>query len=245
MANPPGGFGKMTVFEDFLGIGHHNGAWTETGILEIGQLSFTSVNEGSLAQTVDEPGGILAITTDTADDDNACLYAGPFKAADGGCVMEARFKVADITTVSVNCGFTETLSATTPVMPMEWSAATTASYAVAGGIVCANFDCDTTTDLWRAFFGDASTVSGGGDLNGTSSGKAAVNDEWDVVRVEVDPDGKARVYHDGVLIKASSTAAVTTTDVLHAFLMVENRSGAANTLEVDYFFAEGFRDWTV
>jgi len=245
MATDPGGFGKLRVFEDFLGLGHFNGAWTETGLTNIGQLAFTSVNEGAIAHTVDEPGGVISITTDTADNDNACLYAGTFKPADGGCVMEARFKCADITTVSINCGFSETLSATTPVQPLEWSGATTASYAVAGGMALANFDADTTTDVWRAFFGDASTVSGGGALNGTSSGKAAVNDEWDVVRVEIDPNGYARVYHDGVLIKASTSAAVTPTDVMHAILMVENRSSAANILEVDYFFAEGFRDWTV
>lgn len=245
MAHPPGGFGRLTVFEDFLGLGQHNGAWTETGLECVGHLAFTSDNEGSFAHTVDEPGGILAITTDTGDNDNACLYAGPFKPADGGCVMEARFKVNDITTIAVNCGFTETLSATTPVMPIEWSSGTAASYAVAGGIVCANFDKDTTTDLWRAFFGDGSTKSGGGDLNGTSSGEAAVNDQWDVVRVEIDPNGYARVYHDGILVKASTSAAVTPTDVQHAFLMIENRSSAAKVLEVDYFYAEGNRDWAV
>ena len=45
-------------------------------------------------------------------------------------------------------------------------------------------------------------------------------------------------------IKRFSTGTLlTTTDLFFATLMIENRSGAARVLEVDYFDGEAGRDW--
>ena len=237
MAYTPGSFGRLRVFEDFLGLGTDNAAWDETGLGSIGNIAFTSVNEGSFAHTVDEPGGILAVTTDTADDDNWAGYVGVFKPSDGGCVMEARFKVADITTAAVYCGFTETLSATAPVMPAEYATATLTCNG-SGSMVGMLSDPDATTDLWRAVAGD-----GGVEETVYSAAAGPTNDYWDVVRVEIGPDGKGTCILNGKVIH-EFTSFLTTTDIQHAVLLVENRSGAANTLEIDYFFAKGYRDWT-
>jgi hypothetical protein len=240
--NIQGNYGKLHVFEDFLGGGIVNAAWTDTGLGHVGALAFTSVNEGSFAFTVDEPGGILAVTTDTGDNDNLALFAGVFKPADGGCVMEARFKVAVITTSSIFCGFSETLDAATPVMPLEFATATM-SYNGSGNIAGLLHDADATTEDWRAGFGNAGAVIAAADAQGTRAYDPIVADRWQLVRVEIGADGDAWCYLNGKLIKHVK-AAVTTTDVLYATLMVENRSGAANTMEVDYFYAGGAgRDW--
>lgn len=236
-----GSFGRLRVFEDFLGAPEV--AAMTTVAASVGNIGYVSVNEGSFAPTVDEPGGILAITTDTADNDNCALYAGPFKPSDGGCVMEARFKVADITTDAIYCGFSETLDATTPVMPAEFATATM-TYNGTGSIIGVQFDADGTTDDWRAVFGDGGAVKSNADANGTRAYEAAVNDEWDVVRVEIGADAIARVLLNGRVIK-EITSACTKTDLQYAVLMIENRSAAASGMEVDYFFAEGGRDWSV
>jgi hypothetical protein len=236
-----GSFGRLHIHEDFLGCGAPNAAWSDTGIGHVGQLAFTSVNEGSFAFTVDEPGGILAVTTDIADNDNWAGFAGTFKPADGGCYMEARFKVAVITTSSVFCGFSETLDATTPVMPLEFAIATM-TYNGTGNIAGLLQDKDATTEDWRAGFGNGGAVVAGADANGTRAYEAIVADRWQVVRVEIGADGDAYCYLNGRLIKKVADA-VTPADVLYATLMVENRSGAANTIEVDYFHADGGRDW--
>jgi len=243
MATIPGSFGRVRIFEDFLGFNTPAGntAWALLGVCPVGQLSMTSVNEGSLAPTFDEPGGIMAITTDTGDNDNAALFAGVFKPADGGCVMEARFKVANVTTAALYCGFSETLALDTPVMPAEFATATM-TYGGAGSIIGASFDPDGTTADWRAVFGDGGAVKSNADANGTRAYQTVTNDYWQIVRVEIGADGDAWVYVNGKLIKTIKDAC-TTTDVQHAVLMVENRSGAANILEVDYFYAEGARDW--
>ena len=242
---PQGSFGRVRVFEDFLSIGHFNGAWTETGLTAVGQLTLNSVNEGALAHVIDESGGVLSVTTDTGSADNAALYVGVFVPSDGGCVMEARFKVLDIANVAVYCGFTETLHATTPVMPAEFDTVTM-TYNDSGGMVGFSFDKAGTTATWRAIAGDGGAVASNADANGTVSGEGApVNDEYDIMRVEIDPNGDARCYHDGELIKSIATA-VTAGDVQHAVLIIENRTATAGrVLEVDYFYASGSRDWTV
>jgi hypothetical protein len=210
-------------------------------------VNYVSVNEGRFAATTDEPGGILAITTDTADNDNCFLCIGPFKPADGGIVMEARLKMADITTGALYVGFTETLDATTPVMPAEFATATM-TYNGSGGMVGAQFDSDGTTDDWRAVFGDGGAVASNADANGTRANNAPVNDKWDVIRVEIDPDGTGRVYvasdAGGLELVKSCKSAVTATDLQWAVVGIENRSAAASVLEVDYFGAWGHIDWT-
>lgn len=242
MVTKIGSFGRIRVFEDFLAPDTAL-TWSASA-QRLGNIGQVSVNEGSFAHTVDEPGGILAITTDTADNDNCFLYAGPFKPADGGCAMEARFKVADITTCAVWGGFSETLDATTPVCPAEYATATLTVNG-SGGMVGALWDSDGTADYWMAVAGDGGAAASGAPEVTTY---AAVNDEWQVVRVEIDPNGTGRVYlgvNDSTLkLIHTFTTPVTATDVQHACLGIENRSGAASVIEVDYFYAEGGRDWT-
>jgi len=237
-----GEFGVLEVKDHFLGF---ETATMGTTMLPCGSngVNYVSVNEGSFAAVTDEPGGVLQITTDTGDNDNCFLMIGPFKPADGGVVMEARLKMADITTGALYVGWTETLDATTPVMPAEFATATM-TYNGSGGIVGAQFDSDGTTDDWRAVFGDGGAVNSDADANGTRANEAAVNDEYDVIRVFVGPSGRGEVYLNGRLIKAVDSV-VTTSDVGWMCLGIENRSAAASVLEVDYFLARGYVDWTV
>lgn len=258
---PQSQYGKTRVFEDFLNFedniaatGVATGIVFGTGFVSVGDVGLVSVNEGSLAWTIDEPNGVLAITTDTGDNDNAALISGRYQPSLGGCAMEVRFKVDSVaaTHTSIFAGFSETLNFTTPVMPAEYSG-TSMTYNGAGGMVGLVYDVDGTTDNFYSVFGDAGAISGGATVGGVSASETITADEWYIVRVEIDPDGTGRVYigHDGGLgggmdlIEEVSTAAVTSTDQQYAVLMIENRSGNARVLEVDYFAAEGGRDWTV
>jgi len=243
MAVSKGSFGRIRVFEDF-GAPDTGLTWG-TAAQRLGLIGQVSVNEGSFAHTVDEPGGILAITTDTGDNDNIALYFGPFKPSDGGCVIEARFKQNDVTLGAIFCGFTETLDATTPVCPAEYATATLTVNGT-GGVVGMLYDPDATTDRWLAVAGDGGAAATGAPAEAGS--QAMVNDEFDVVRVEIDPNGTGRCYlaeKDGSLkLIKTFTTPVNPADIQHAVLLIENRSGAARVMEVDYFHAEGGRDWT-
>src|SRR3990167_10896765 len=117
---PQGSFGRISIREDFTGGITVEGTTERT---KFGDLAQLAVGTAVLSQTVDEPGGVLAMTTGASSGDNVVLYGGPFKPADGGCWMEARIKMDALTTIAVYVGFSETL-ATTPVMPAEYSGST-------------------------------------------------------------------------------------------------------------------------
>lgn len=245
-----GGYGKVRVWDDFLGP--DNDLTWGTGTVKVGNFGFVSVNEGTYEWTVDEPGGILAITTDTGDNDNACLMAGTFKPADGGMITEWRYKFNSATLGSVFVGFTETLALDTPVMPAEFATATM-TYNGSGGMVGLQFDTDGTTDDFRAVMGDGGAAISDSS-NGTRASATIAADSWYISRVIVNPDGSAECWHGGGsdteadafrLVKRFNTGTLlTTTDVFYAVCMFENRSAAARVFEVDYGLAEGNRDWT-
>ena len=242
---PQSEYGVIEVWDDFLAPPDGLGATLGTGTLRAGNLGYVSHEEGTFAWTVDEPGGILSIVTDTGDDDNAVLIAGTFRPTDGGVIMEARFKQSNITTSAIYCGFTETLSLTDPVMPAEFATATM-TYNGSGGMVGLLWDKDASTRRWKALAGDGGSVSSNASAEGEDDNASgdAVNDEWEIVRVEIGPDATARIYHDEILIDTIASA-INAEDKFYAVLMIENRSAAANTLEVDYFHARGYRDWSV
>jgi hypothetical protein len=247
-----GSIGRIPFGSDFTGI-YDSVAWGATNLVsgDLGPgLGFTSVNEGSFASTVDETGGILAITTDTGDNDNAAIIAGPFSPSDGVMWAEARYKYSNVD-CAVFFGFAETMSLATPVMPAEFATATMTYNP--GGQVGIQYDVDGTTDDFRAVMGDGSAaVAGSG--NGTRTNATVTADRWHITRVVLLEDGSAEVWHADVghqdsnsvpklrLIKKFS-AGLTSTDLFYAVLMIENRSGNARVLEVDYVFGEAGRDW--
>jgi hypothetical protein len=246
-------FGKLAWGSDFLAP--DNDLTWGTGTVHIDGLGFVSVNEGSFEWTVDEGNGVLAITTDTGDNDNAVLMAGAFvPSVNGPLVAEGRFKFNSASLGSVFCGFTETLALDTPVMPAEFATATM-TYNGTGQMLGALWDSDATAGDFRALSGDAGAVHGTDVSTGATVATAGVRanetitaDEWYIVRVEIDAGGIGRVYvgHKGKgLDKILEVENIATTNPMYAVLMFENRSGAARVFEVDYFQGWANRDWEV
>lgn len=256
-----GSRGLIRFENDFTGAPSTSAAGVPLALHNVlgGGVGLIGVNEGVLGQTVDEPGGILAITTDTGDNDNQAIYAGTFKPADGGMWMECRLKITDsvaATRAAVFVGWTETLALDTPVMPAETATATT-TYNGTGGMAGFVFDSDATTIAWRYVVGDAgaalATVKADGTA-GTAIGITAntqtlAADRWYLFRVEITPAGIARGFFgdlgsgDKLTYIGQNTTALGTSDCFHAVALIENRSGADENLEVDYFEGEGYRDW--
>lgn len=240
------GKGTIEVWEDFTGFDADK-TWAAGGF-NIGKVHIASVNEGSIENTIDETGGVVALTNDTGDNDNFCMYAAPITPSAGGGVLEARLKVDGVTDLAIYVGFMETLVVATPVMPAEFATATM-TYNGSGGMVGLQFDSDGTTDAWRAVMGD-----GGAAISDSSNGIAAttgnngrtapVADDWDVVTVELRQDGSASVYLNGGIVKHFNTGTLLTpTDLFFPVVIVENRAADAAVTEVDYFYFRGYRDW--
>jgi len=240
---PQGQFGKVRAFNDFTSpMGDIS--WGSGQVDLGGGVGFVSVNEGTVNEITDEGNGKLQFLTDTGDNDNVCLLAGKFRPAEHP-VMEARFTVADDTNVAFFVGFTETMAFDTPVMPAEHATATM-TYQGSGGMVGLQYDLDSTTSDWRAVMGDGGAAISDSGTTGVRASDAPVADEYQVVRVELHSDGSGSVYLDEEVVKRFDTGTLlTTTDFFYAVLMLENREGAAKELEVDYFFAEAARDWSI
>tara|TARA_R100000008_G_scaffold26891_1_gene14787 strand:+ start:14174 stop:14929 length:756 start_codon:yes stop_codon:yes gene_type:complete len=249
---PRGNFGEIRAFNDFTGI-YEDVTWATSTVELGGGWGLYSVNEGTIQDVTDEEGGIIQLLTDTGDNDNAALVAGPFKPSNGGCAMEARFKVADDLNVALFAGFSETMASGTPVMPAEYATATM-SINGSGGVAGLQYDLDGTTDFFRAASGDGGAVTGT-NKNGTAitattttaSGQTITADKFVVARVEISPSGRIdySLAADTELTQVESiTGAITASDLFFAVLMIENREAAAKEFEVDYVYARGFRDWT-
>jgi len=242
---PQGSFGNIEAWQDFGGT-HEDVTWAATSVDLGGEWAMVSVNEGTLNDVTDEEGGVLQFLTDTADNDNVVLFAGPFKPSNGPVSFEARFKIADsITLGAVYAGFMETLAKATPVFPITVSG-TTLTYTGTGGMIGLVWDPDRTTNAWLAAAGDGGAASNTTNYptDGTLATDAMVLDEYDIVRVNLYPGGIAEVWHDDELV-ASGQTGLTDTDLFYAVLACENRSAAAEEFEVDYVYAKGVRDWTV
>ena len=242
---PQGSFGEVRAFTDFTGA-YGDTTWGAGEVPLEGGWGFVSVNEGTLNSIANESGGVLQFLTDTGDNDNVCLLAGPFDPSKGTVTVEARFKVADTpTAAAVFVGLSETMALGTPVMPAEFATATM-SYNGSGGLLGLQWDSDASTNAWKATCGDGGAVSGSSSFgaNGTNAANAMVADEFDIVVVKLDPGGHGEVWHDEELV-ASGATGLTTTDLFYAVVMLETRDGNAADFEVDYVGAKGVRDWTV
>jgi hypothetical protein len=247
--------GKLVkVFSDFTGY-YDSVAWGAAGLVAplASDIGFCSVNEGSFASTVDESGGILAITTDTGDDDNAVLLAGKFAPRDGKMVLRTRFKYSNVG-CAIFVGFTETLALDTPVMPAEFATATM-THNGTGGMIGFNYDADGTTDDFRAVMGDGgAAISNSGA--GTRANATVTADRWFETEVILNEDGSGECWlgdsghaNSGsenklrLIKRFDSGTLLTATDLFYGVLMIENRSAAARVLEVDYFDLTAGRDW--
>jgi len=147
-----GSRGKIQVYNDFTAAGG-----ITTGVPDAlynnlgGGVGLIGVNEGVLALTIDEPGGVLSITTDTADNDNHALVAGAFRPSDGGMWMEVRMKMASVaaTKQAHFIGFSETLSHATPVMPAETATGLEARGHKLTRTKWPSFDFGSSQIIWR------------------------------------------------------------------------------------------------
>jgi len=101
----------------------------------------------------------------------------------------------------------------------------------------------TDDEDWHMVYNGGSTT-GETDSTAIDADDDAVAGEWQVLRLEVDVDGTARWYIDGVL-KQTKAGAVSTTTVMGVCLGVEAKGNAIENLDVDYLLVNANRDWTV
>lgn len=243
------GVGRIEIFEDFLGE-QDPVAVNQDGKRSIG--SFRVVGAGSedasSGVTINEGdpslGGVGRLTSSETQNSDVCALVTSkcFDAAlMGTLIMEVRVQFPNLATKAAFIGFCDT-NDVNETIPASISGATitlTADHQVG---FCFDNDANSTENWYYTYKGGS--VTGITVAATNDSGVTIVAQEWDILRVEVDPNGTARWYINGVLKKTLNGALSTSANVC-AFAGVETESSSSTeTMDLDYFLVRANRDWT-
>ena len=189
----------------------------------------------------------VGVMTTTNEVDHTILVGTPCAldvAFMGPIVMEARVRYGtDLLTKEVFFGLQDvdpvTLSIQSNVVHGATTVITNTGTAFVGFLQSAELN---DTNDWHAVYkgGTATAVVLSTDLDLDCD---AVIGDWQILRLEVDPNGTTRWFVDGVLKKTLAGAASTTAD-FGAILALEAKTAFFETLDVDYLLVTASRDWT-
>ena len=212
------GFGKVKLFDDFLGPAITTNEW----------LANSDGGTGAITLQVD---GAALITTGTTDGHREALTQSlNWRASDGGpLTFEVRVKcVSEITTRAIFVGFTDLVTVENPIEKDADSYSSNASDAV--GFM---YDTDAAIKRWYCV-----GVKGDNDVTPFDTGVAPVADTYQTLRVVVDITGGATYFIDGALVGSRKNAVTASTD-LTPIMLIENRTTtAARAINVDYVYVE-------
>lgn len=213
---------RTVLFEDFLGdvvpdqinvtAGTDSPAGAAISIAENGTLVLTT-GDSNASQAADAIQVAWALN-----------WKASIETATSRLVFQARVKMSAVTTVQAFIGFTDQDSALE--MPVTLSATTfTTNASDAVGFM---FDTTATTDTIRL-------VGVAADTDATMQDTAnAWDTNWHIFRVEVDKNGAAEFFIDGLQVGTKMSGAVTPATALTPVLTARSLTTATRTMTVDY-----------
>ena len=244
------GYGKISIFEDFLAGEDIVAATAATrsfgssGLRVIGQ----GIAETDSGITVGESDGLngVGILTTTNEDAHSCgLTTG--KVFDVGKMapinIECRVQFPDLDTKAFYFGLTDVNDDTTILEGNNLVAASGTLTLSASDLCGFLIDAEATDDEDWIMVYNGGTTTGETTIANIDADNDAVAGEWDILRLEVGINGTARWYVNGVL-KQTVTGAVSTSTDLAVLAMIEARSAAIEYAWIDYIAIEANRDWT-
>lgn len=216
----------VSFFDDFFSLDLTND-WVYTEGTDAATSSASVIGTGV--------GGVLRLTTGDAGTGYAADAAQLtqvkklWRAVNGNLCFEARVKLSAITTCYAFLGFTDTVAASLeqPILSASSANTLTTNATDAVGFM---FDTNMASDNWWAV-GVANNV----DATAQDLGVAPVADTYETFRIELDTDGTAYFYRNGVVIGTAMTGAVTASVALTPIITVSKLSVAASmNLDTDY-----------
>jgi hypothetical protein len=247
--NAQGGVGKIRLFEDFCGAEYPVAESGAVGWLGDFRVIGDGISETDTGIPIDEatcPLSGVGIFTTSGDDKHACGL-GTALCFDvglmGPIIMECRVQFADGNTKGFVFGLTnenaDDVSIEDDIISND--AATTLTIS-ADDFVGFYFDAELTdAEDWHMVY-KGGTTSAETTSSNIDADDVAVDGEWQILRVEIDPNGTARWYIDGVL-KQTVEGAASTTEDLAVVCLVGDHAGGAELAYVDYVLVEANRDW--
>ena len=224
--------GVLGNLEDFA-VGGQGSEDIDSGIIPV------SGGNGARMTTTNEVDHTIAIGTQNAFSPDL----------NGPLMLEARVQFNNLATKEAFIGFSDIPLNTVSVQTDIAHGATTTLTNTASDF-CGFLLSSELTDAadWHLIHNGgvaaASSVTSG-DVDGTTYGAAdAVAGEWQVLRLEIDPNGTARWYIDGVLLK-TVVDAVSTTVKQGGIVAVEAKGAAIEEMDLSCAIFRANRDWTV
>ncbi len=249
MANA--GPGKIRLFEDFLGAELIVAFSQVAGF--VGGGDFKVIGDGVAISdsgiTVLDADGLSGVgVLNTTNEDKKGIHLATTKMFDvtlmAPLVAETRVRLVDRDAKRIFVGFSDQngddLSLEDDLIS---GSTTTITYASSTNCVGWFYDEALTADNdWHAVFtgGTTTAITVAANINADED---IVAGEWQVLRVEIDPDGKARWYVNGRL-KFTVAGGVSTTVDFAAHCGVEATAASLELAHLDYFLVTANRDWT-
>ena len=243
--NAQGEPGRIRLFYDFYG---EDSIANTAALRSLGPFCVGGQGSEDTDAGVPTIAGILsgAGRLTTTNEDNHTTMVGTQAAFDvalsGTLVLETRVQMENLDTKEVFIGFSdiapETLSIETDILTGATATITNTASDFVGFFLSAEL---TDDEDWHAVYngGTAGAVTASTSLDLDDD---AVAGEWQVLRLEIAPNGDTRWYVDGDLKKTVAGAASTSVN-LGLCVGVEAKGAAIETLDVDYILVKANRDW--
>ncbi|BBK37688.1 hypothetical protein STAQ_27660 [Allostella sp. ATCC 35155] len=202
-----------------------------------GSLAAYELFNGSDAQAADpeiSADTLVMVTGDAgtgyAADGTQIIADAGFVPSAGAIVVEARLKASAVTEIALFVGLTDQKAALEA--PIESAASADTLTSNATDAVGWMFDTDMATDnLWLV------GVNNDVDETAQNAGVALAGDTYVTLRVEVEADGDARFYRNGVQVGTAMATALATGATLYPTIVAAARDTASRTITVDYLYA--------
>jgi hypothetical protein len=251
MAEVHGANGRIEIFEDFLAGEDIVAATAATrsfggsGLRVLGQ-GIAEADSGITVLESDGLNGVGAFTTTNEDAHSCGLATGTvFDVAKmAPIVAECRVQFADLDTKAFYFGFTDVNTDTTILEGNQLVAASGTLTLSASDLCGFLLDAEATDDEDWIMAYNGGTTTGETTIANIDANDDAVAGEFQILRLEIAPNGTARWYIDGVL-KQTKTGAVSTTTDLALLAMIEARAASNEYVYLDYIYVSANRDWTV
>ncbi len=248
------GYGEIRLFNDFTGeevqvAANMEHASATGGLWNIGK-GFTikgqnlDQTDAGAAAVEDGLNGQVILTSSATAGGDACFVTTEtcFKpSVNAPMAVEARVELAALTARRVFVGFSGTVADAQSTIVSGSTATLTLTESNCVGFL---FDSGLTTDVEWHYVHNGGTTTGVTDSTALNSGVAPVATYMDVLRVEVDNNGTARWFINGVL-KNTLAGAVSATAVFAGCAGVVSTTTTVGSVTLDYIAVEANRDWTI
>ena len=249
---PQSGDARLIIDEDFLGGTEVAVASTTAPPINwppyltfVGQ-GIADTDSGAVMLDSDGLNGVVQLTT-TNEDVHCAGFQTPVMfdvALNGAIVLEARVRQAALNTGEVFIGFSDVNTDLAIIEGAICHGDTITVTLTASDLVGFLMASDLTDNSdWHGVYNGGTTT---GETTSTSVDfdAGATAGEYQVLRLELFPNGTVEWWVDGVL-EQTVTGAVSTSVDLCLNVLVESKTTAVKTLDIDYIKIWANRDWTV